>query len=146
MYFVDNFNPVFRHADPIRCEVWTKLMSVQDRNWSKLYHEFLPELNRYIQAVCLNSLSSDDARSELQELRTFFNWNESYSRVWEMDVAVPSIEVDYSSLEELLQSNKYGSEPEDSAYDAWDLASGELDISWGSPYPAMVSVTSLRLK
>lgn len=121
-------------------------MSAQERDWARVYQEFSPQLSRYIQAVCLNSLSSDKAKEELKQLGTFFSWNESYSRVWEIDVAVDPVEVDYSSLEEMLQSEEYGSEPEESAYNSWNSASGDLDISWGSSYPPKVSITSLQLR
>ena len=146
MTILNEFTPMFAYGDAVKGEGWTKLMSSKDRNWAEIYLEFKPQLSQYIGFLRLNSLDHEDSETELKCLETNFAWEEEFHLLWDIDAWFRSVQVKYNSLEEMLEAEEEGTEPEETAYDAWNSDGGDLDITWGHPTSPGVTVTSLQLR
>ena len=146
MSILNQFTPIFAYSDAAKGESWTKLMSSKDRNWAEIYLEFKPQLSQYIGFLRLNSLDHEDAETELKRLETIFAWEEEFYLLWDIDAWVRSIQVKYNSLEEMLEAEEKETEPEETAYDAWNSDGGDLDLNWGRPTSPGVTIISLQFK
>jgi len=145
MSILNEFTPVFAYGDAVKGEAWAELMSSKERNWAEIYLKFKPQLSQYIAFLRLNSLDHEDAETELKCLKTNFAWEEEFHLLWDIEAWFRSIQVKYQSLEEMLEAEEEETEPEESAFDAWQSDGGDLDLSWGRPTSPQVSISSLIL-
>lgn len=124
---------------------WMALMTSENREWNRIYEDFKPQLEIYIEKVLFSSISDNEAAIELEELKNVFSWDEEFVADWSVQVYTSSIPVEYSSLEELHQAVHDRKIPFLDAHDAWNESGLDLAFQWDSVMETSIRIDRLRL-
>jgi len=129
-------------------EAWDQMMLQEVRDWKKVFDLFPSSLAYYIADVRIQSVTNNDASSELEELNEFFEWDESDFYVsWELKAYLNQPELEYESFEDVAQALLGEKQPEMDAHFFWKEQGKQIEeVQWYKALDASMTISDLQLK